>query len=80
MTFFLLFLMTLLAFATGADDNCKGVATLVGYGAAKRRQAMLWATLTTALGAGVAFWAASGLVKSFSTGLFIEGTKPHPAF
>ncbi len=80
MTIFLLLLMALLAFANGANDNCKGVATLVGYGAAKPRPAMLWATLTTALGAGVSFWAASGLVKSFSTGLFIEGTKLNPAF
>ncbi|HEY0074133.1 MAG TPA: inorganic phosphate transporter [Abditibacteriaceae bacterium] len=80
MIIFLLFLMALLAFANGANDNCKGVATLVGYGAAKPRHALLWATATTALGALVSFWAASGLVKSFSTGLFIEGTKLNSAF
>jgi PiT family inorganic phosphate transporter len=70
----LLVLVALLAFANGANDNCKGVATLVGYGAAKPRQALFWAALTTALGAGFSYWTAGGLVKSFSTGLFVSGT------
>jgi PiT family inorganic phosphate transporter len=63
-------LVGLLAFANGSNDNCKGVATLVGFGAATPRRALLWATLTTAVGSGVSFWLAGGLVKSFSTGLF----------
>jgi PiT family inorganic phosphate transporter len=50
------------------------VATLVGFGSAKPKQALLWAAFTTALGAGFSFWAARGLVKSFSTGLFASGT------
>lgn len=69
-----LLLVALLAFANGANDNCKGVATLVGFGAATPRRALLWATLTTALGAGVSFWLAGGLVKSFSSGIFARGT------
>ncbi len=75
MTALLLLFLVLLAFANGANDNCKGVATLVGYGAARPRQALAWATLTTALGAGLSFWAAGGLVRGFSTGLFMDGTR-----
>lgn len=56
-----------LAFANGANDNAKGVATLVGYGAASPRAALLWAAATTALGAGVGLLAGSGLVAVFRT-------------
>lgn len=73
-------LVALLAFANGANDNCKGVATLVGYGAAKPRQALIWAAVTTAVGAGVSFWLARGLIKSFSTGLFVAGAPLDPTF
>lgn len=70
----ILLLVSLLAFANGANDNCKGVATLVGFGAARPRQALAFATLTTAAGALLSFWLAGGLIKSFSTGLFAAGT------
>ncbi|MCX5660822.1 MAG: inorganic phosphate transporter [Planctomycetota bacterium] len=81
MTFVLLTFVALLAFANGANDTCKGVATLVGFGTATPRQALLWATATTALGAGASYWFAGGLVKSFSTGLFAAGTTlDHPFF
>ena len=70
----ILILVGLLAFANGSNDNCKGVATLVGFGAARPRQALIWATLTTAIGAAISFWFAAGLIKSFSTGLFAKGT------
>src|ERR1700676_5078594 len=73
-------LVALLAFANGANDNCKGVATLVGFGAATPRQGLVWAAATTAIGAGVSFWFAGGLVKSFSTGLFTPGTSLDDAF
>ena len=73
-------LLALLAFANGANDNCKGVATLVGYGAARPRQALLWAAFTTTIGAILSFWASSSLIKSFSTGLFTEGTLLNGAF
>jgi len=74
MTEGLLVLAALLAFANGANDNCKGVATLVGYGAARPRQALAWAMVSTAIGSAVGFWLAGGLLKSFSTGLFAKGT------
>ena len=38
-----------LAYANGANDNFKGVATLLGSGTTSYRKALLWATLTTFL-------------------------------
>lgn len=74
MTVLLLVLVALLAYANGSNDNSKGVATLVGYGAATARQALLYGTITTAIGAAISFGCAGGLLKSFSTGLFTNGT------
>jgi PiT family inorganic phosphate transporter len=77
----LVVLLALLAFANGANDNCKGIATLVGYGAAKPRQALIWAMISTAIGAGVSCQFAPGLLKSFSGGgLFAAGTEFTSAF
>jgi PiT family inorganic phosphate transporter len=76
----LLALLALLAFANGANDNSKGVATLVGHGSATPRQALLWAAISTAIGAAISFGAAAGLIKSFSTGLFVKGTPLDSAF
>jgi PiT family inorganic phosphate transporter len=70
----LLVLAALLAYANGSNDNSKGVATLVGFGAASPRQALIYATFTTAVGAGISFWYSSGMLKNFSTGLFAAGT------
>lgn len=70
----ILLLVALLAFANGANDNGKGVATLVGFGAARPGTALRWATFTTVIGSVVSFWFAGGLINSFSTGLFVEGT------
>jgi PiT family inorganic phosphate transporter len=74
MTVWLLVLVALLAYANGSNDNSKGVATLVGYGAATPRRALLYAALTTAIGAAVSFIYSGGLLKSFSTGLFAPAT------
>ena len=73
MTVVLLILVAALAFANGANDNSKGVATLVGFGTAKPRDALLWAALTTALGAIASLWLAGNLVQQFSKGLFEAG-------
>ncbi len=70
----LLILAALLAYANGSNDNCKGVATLVGFGAATPNQALIYAAFSTAIGSGVAFWYSSGILKNFSTGLFAVGT------
>lgn len=74
MTLTLLALVAALAFANGANDNCKGVATLVGFGAARPRAALCYAMITTAIGATVSFFFAGGLIQSFSTALFTRGT------
>lgn len=76
----LVLLVALLAFANGANDNCKGVATLVGYGVTTPRRATLWAMISTLAGAIVSFWFAGGLVKSFSSGLFAKGAPLTAAF
>jgi PiT family inorganic phosphate transporter len=56
----------LLAFANGANDNFKGVATLVGSGLAGFRLALAWATVTTFAGSLAAVGMAATLLTRFS--------------
>ncbi len=56
----------MLAFANGANDNSKGVATLVGSGSASYRRAIRWAGLTTLVGSITAFFLAGALLAAFS--------------
>src|SRR5947199_36735 len=65
-------LVGLLAFSTGANDNSKCVATLVGFGAARPTQALIYAAITTALGGCVSFFIAGGLLKAFSGGWLFD--------
>ncbi|HKC25747.1 MAG TPA: inorganic phosphate transporter, partial [Thermoanaerobaculia bacterium] len=62
----------LVALANGANDNAKGIATLVGSGMAPMRPALRWANLTTFLGAlaaiPMALWVNTNLVKAFGGG------------
>lgn len=70
-----------LAFANGANDNFKGVATLYGSGLASFRGALAWASLTTFAGALTATLFAGELIKLFSgSGLVPEATLQEPAF
>ena len=55
-----------LAYANGANDNFKGVATLFGSGTVDYKKALIWATLTTALGSITAIVLAQGLLAAFS--------------
>jgi inorganic phosphate transporter, PiT family len=55
-----------LAYANGANDNFKGVATLFGSGTTDYRRALAWATFTTLLGSLTAVLLAGELLKSFS--------------
>jgi PiT family inorganic phosphate transporter len=74
MTLALLLLVGLLAFSNGANDNGKGVATLVGFGAARPMPALVYATIATVLGGGVSFFLAGGLLKGFTGNwLFARG-------
>jgi len=71
----------LLAYANGANDNFKGVATLFGSASASYRRALLWATATTALGSVTAVVLARGLLESFSgRGLTPDEAVAHPSF
>ena len=56
----------LLAYANGANDNFKGVATLYGSETTTYRRALVWATATTALGSITAVWLARELLLRFS--------------
>jgi len=58
--------MAFLAYANGANDNFKGVATLYGSRVLSRRQALGWATITTMAGSLTAAWLATALMKLFS--------------
>jgi len=55
-----------LAYANGANDNFKGVATLFGSGTANYRLALGWATLTTLAGSICALFLAQTLMVKFS--------------
>jgi PiT family inorganic phosphate transporter len=53
------------AYANGANDNFKGVATLFGSGAADYRKALGWATITTLAGSVAAFFLSTELISIF---------------
>ncbi|MFQ5682910.1 MAG: anion permease [Candidatus Binatia bacterium] len=53
------------AYANGANDNFKGVATLFGSGTADYRKALWWATVTTLAGSLSAFFLATRLIPIF---------------
>src|SRR5438045_1048342 len=70
-----------LAYANGANDNFKGVATLFGSGTANYRRALAWATITTLLGSLTAVFLAEKLLKNFSgRGLVDNELAAHPDF
>jgi PiT family inorganic phosphate transporter len=53
------------AYANGANDNFKGVATLFGSGTTDYRRALGWATITTLAGSVGAFFLGGQLVSIF---------------
>jgi len=61
-----------LAFANGANDNFKGVATLWGAGLTDYRIALGWATAFTFAGSVAAIWASQGLVAKFNGSKFLS--------
>ena len=68
-----------LAFANGANDVSKAIATLVGSGVTDYRSAIAWGTVWTVIGAAVAAFVASAMVNTFSHGLVQAGTIIEPA-
>ncbi len=70
-----------LAFANGANDNFKGVATLCGSRTVGFRGALTWATATTLAGSLTALAIAGALVARFSgKGLVPDGLTTSPVF
>jgi PiT family inorganic phosphate transporter len=63
----LIFLVIVLAFANGANDLSKGIATLVGTGVSSFKRAVIWGTFWTVTGGLVASLAAQGLVQPFNS-------------
>ncbi|MGR9087353.1 MAG: inorganic phosphate transporter [Gammaproteobacteria bacterium] len=66
LTSFLLFSVCFLAYAKGANDNFKGVASLFGSGTLDYRLALAWATLATLAGSMAALFLAQTLLVKFS--------------
>src|SRR5260221_1917198 len=68
MTLFIIATLTVLclAYANGANDNFKGVATLFGSGVTDYRRALWWATTATFAGSVAAAVLAEKLLKIFS--------------
>jgi inorganic phosphate transporter, PiT family len=56
----------LVAYANGANDNFKGVATLYGSGGLSYRAALAWGTITTFAGAAAAALLGGALARAFS--------------
>jgi inorganic phosphate transporter, PiT family len=78
---FVMFATLLVAFANGANDNFKGVATLFGSGTTNYKKALSWATLCTFLGSMAAMFLATKLLKTFSgKGLVPDSVVGEPAF
>lgn len=78
----LLVLATLLvAYANGANDNLKGVATLLGSRTTGYTKALAWATATTSAGAVAAVLMAEALIRRFSgKGLVSDALTRDPGF
>ena len=57
--------MLFVAYANGANDNFKGVATLFGSGTTEYKKALWWATATTLAGSIAAVFLATPLIQTF---------------
>ena len=79
--FFLVLAVLFLAYANGANDNIKGVATLIGSGTTGYRTALVWATGTTFLGSLAALLLAGRLIHAFrGKGLVADTLSGSPEF
>jgi len=76
----LLGLAFLLAYANGANDVSRGIATLVGSGVTNFRRAVLWGTAWTLAGSFAAAAASQSLVATFSGKGFLAAPNVSPAF
>jgi PiT family inorganic phosphate transporter len=80
--FIILILATLfVAYANGANDNFKGVATLYGANVTDYRKAITIATLATFAGCIASVFLAEALIKAFSAkGLVPDAVAASPTF
>jgi PiT family inorganic phosphate transporter len=70
-----------LAYANGANDNFKGVATLLGCGITDYRRALWWGTAATCAGSVAALLLAENLLSNFSgRGLVNNELTTHPQY
>ncbi len=65
------FLLGLLAFANGANDVSKGIATLAGSGVTETRKAISWGTVWTVAGSMAGIFFGLQLVNTFSKGIYV---------
>ena len=76
-----LFTVAMLAYANGANDNFKGVATLFGSGTTSYRRALWLALLTTLAGSLTAILLGQALIQAFSgKGLVSADVLANPGF
>ena len=73
-------LVLMLAWANGANDISKGVATLVGNGTMRARRAVWWGTLWTFVGGLAAMAWGTTLLLTFGGGYLRPGFPITPAF
>ncbi|MGH9317831.1 MAG: inorganic phosphate transporter [Thermoanaerobaculia bacterium] len=73
-------LVLLLAYANGANDVSKGIATLVGSGVSSFQAAVVWGAVWTVCGGLLAASASQGLVATFSGKGFLARPVEGPAF
>ncbi|MGH7825765.1 MAG: inorganic phosphate transporter [Candidatus Binatia bacterium] len=68
------------AYANGANDNFKGVATLFGSGISTYRKALWWGTITTLAGSITALFLATKLISIFQGNGLVPSslTQPEP--
>lgn len=78
LSFLALLLVLAMAYANGANDVSKAIATLVGSGVTDYRTAILWGTAWTMAGAGLSAFVASAMLKTFSAGLLQPGIVTPP--
>lgn len=75
-----LLLMVALAYANGANDVSKTIATLVGSGVAEYRRAVAWGTICTVAGGLCSALIASALIGTFTKGFIAASVRQTETF
>ena len=65
-----------LAYANGANDVSKGIATLVGSGVTDYRRAILWGSAWTGVGGLLGALFAGAMLATFGNGILADGMAP----